>query len=253
MDRRSKQLYFKLYAAIFLLLGAFAQSVWAASAKEDFIVYQITRGDPEQLRAAARGVIAGNVQSTKVMDPLAETMLQNVSKGKDWQDAVAWGARALGASGNSRYVGVLQELSAKGTPRKIRRHAKKSLELIGSASGAQYQKGGVDLGKAKQSADKAYKRIVKSLKPAEGKETIAIATAGMSQGQVMARCGPPTSTSAYITGKSFIPFNFKGGDSVRTMLLYQGQGYVLVSNSSAFTSKASVIEVVIDPDEPGYR
>ncbi|MEM1144510.1 MAG: hypothetical protein AAGI88_18165 [Pseudomonadota bacterium] len=240
--------------AAFLMLLTLAPSASAASSREDFILYQMSRGDAAELRAAARGTIAGHVKSTTVLDPLAETMLQNAAKGGEWADAVAWGARALGESRNSRYANVLSELSSKKTDKKIRKYAKKALKQVGkNASGDQYQSGTVNLASLKRSADQGYQRLVKNLKPVDGKETIAIATAGMSQSQVMARCGPPSSTSAYITGKSFIPFNFKGGDSVRTMLLYQGQGYLVVSNSSAYTSNANVIEVVIDPDEPGYR
>jgi len=76
---------------------------------------------------------------------------------------------------------------------------------------------------------------------------------GMSAGEVTARCGHPTSITSHITGKQFIPFNFKGGDTVRSYYLYKGQGVVVVANDSAWTSGTHVIEVQFDENEPGFR
>lgn len=214
----------------------------------------MSRGNAEEFRAAARGVIAENIKNTTVLDALAETTLKNYTREGEWVDAAAWATRALGESGNPRYVGVLDTINSSKASRKIKKYAKKAVKQLGPTSDTpQYKAGSVSLATVKANADNAYDRLTKSLDAPAGKETIAIATVGMSQSQIMARCGPPSSTTAYVTGKSFIPFNFRGKDSVRTMLLYKGQGRVVVSNNSAYTSDASVIEVIIDPNEAGYR
>ena len=226
----------------------------ALSDKEAFILHQITQGNAEQLRAGARGIVESGLDSAEVLDPLAETMLQNYTKGGDYVDAIAWVAKAFAEAGNVRYVGVLDKIASQKGNRKIRGAAKKARKALGDPGAAeQYQAGSVDLAAVKKAADREYERMVKALKPADGFESIAIVEVGMSQSQIMARCGPPTSTTAYITGKSFIPFNFRGRDTVRTQLLYKGQGRIIVANNSAYTSNASAIEVIIDPSEVGYR
>lgn len=241
-----------LSAFVFCL--SFSGIAGALTPKEDFTLYQMSRGSAEEFRAAARGIIAGHVKNTTVLDALAETTLQSYTKEGEWGDAVAWATRALGESRNARYLGTLEEIKSSKASRKIKKYAKKAAKQLGSASGTeQYKSGSVNLASVKSNADKAYARLIKSLQAPAGKETIAIASVGMSQSELMARAGPPTSTTAYITGKSFIPFNFRGKDSVRSMLLYKNQGYVVVSNSSAYTSNANVIEVVIDTSEAGYR
>lgn len=243
-----------LLIGVVAVCAALSNLAFALTPTEDFTLYQMSRGSAEEFRAAARGVIAEKVTSTTVLDALAETTLQNYTKDGEWVDAAAWATRALGESGNARYFGVVDTLKSSKANRKIKKYAKKAAKLLGSASGvSQYQAGSVKLATVKANADNAYKSLVRNLKAQDGKETIAIAKVGMSQSQIMARCGAPSSTSAYITGKSFIPFNFRGKDSVRTMLLYKGQGRIVVSNSSAYTSDANVIEVIIDPDEAGYR
>jgi outer membrane protein assembly factor BamE (lipoprotein component of BamABCDE complex) len=75
---------------------------------------------------------------------------------------------------------------------------------------------------------------------------------GMSRGEVESLIGPPTYAGTYTTGKQFIPFHFSGSDVVRTGLHYKGQGIVILSNDSAYSSGSHVCEVQYDPTEPGY-
>ena len=236
---------------LLLLFGTLAH---ALTDKESFVLYQMTKGDAENLRAASRGIVEGGIKSQAVLDPLAETMLQNSTKDGDYVDALAWAARAFSEAADARYVSVLDQIAKTKGNRKVRGSVRKALKAMGSAGDTpQYQAGSVDLEAVQKSADAAYERMVRNLKAAEGFESIAIVEVGMSQSQIMARCGPPSSTTAYITGKSFIPFNFRGKDTVRTQLLYKGQGRIIVANNSAYSSSASAIEVIIDPSEVGYR
>ena len=93
-------------------------------------------------------------------------------------------------------------------------------------------------------------------KPAAGGEAkfapITEVKAGMSMEQAYAVAGHPTSTTTYETGKRWVPFNFKGGDIARTAALYKGQGRIVFSNNSAYSSGMSVLEVIVDPNEKGY-
>jgi hypothetical protein len=75
---------------------------------------------------------------------------------------------------------------------------------------------------------------------------------GMSEGEVVATIGQPTSEGSYMTGKSFIPFHFSGSDDVRKAMHYKGQGLVILSNNSAYTSGYSVSEIDYNANDPGY-
>lgn len=95
-----------------------------------------------------------------------------------------------------------------------------------------------------QAADKTYP-------PAPAGTPLAQIKVGMESTEVTALIGPPTNTSAYVTGKAFIPFYY-GGDTHRIMYHYKGQGRVILSPDSRFTSGESVIEIEYDPTEVGY-
>lgn len=57
-------------------------------------------------------------------------------------------------------------------------------------------------------------------------------TLGMSESEVQAILGPPTTTSSHMTGKQFNPFNFSGRDTVRIVYHWQGVGRVEFSQGS---------------------
>src|SRR3546814_16993855 len=75
----------------------------------------------------------------------------------------------------------------------------------------------------------------------------------MSMQQVYSIIGPPTSTNSHITGKAFIPFNFRGKDSYRSIAHYKGQGRIVFSNSSAYSSDQRALEVHMDPNASGFQ
>lgn len=75
---------------------------------------------------------------------------------------------------------------------------------------------------------------------------------GMSEGEVVSILGQPTFAGAYATGKNFIPFHFSGSDNVRKAMHYKGQGIIVVSNDSAYSSGYSVSDIEYDPNEPGF-
>jgi hypothetical protein len=75
---------------------------------------------------------------------------------------------------------------------------------------------------------------------------------GMSQEEVFATIGQPTSTDHYATGKAFIPYHYSGSDDVRMGAHYKGIGLITFGNDSAYTSGYSVVDITYNPSEPGY-
>jgi hypothetical protein len=75
---------------------------------------------------------------------------------------------------------------------------------------------------------------------------------GEERDEVFAAIGQPTSMSAYVTGKAFIPFHYSGSDDHRLVAHYKGVGVIYLGNDSAYTSGYSVVDMTYDPNEPGY-
>ncbi len=74
---------------------------------------------------------------------------------------------------------------------------------------------------------------------------------GMSQKQVEDLIGPPTDSSAHITGKQFIPFYF-GGDTNRVEQYYKGEGILTFGNSSFGNMTQLLLAIQVNPNEGGY-
>jgi hypothetical protein len=240
-----------LLISIFLLWSV---SALAVKGEHAHYVYSLTSGHPGQIRMASTQIYNAHISDTELMDIVMEVMLQNANKGDAYVDPLSWSAKALIGSGNPRYHTALMSIAEDGSVhKKLKKYAKKAAKSVGKPSGEQYVAGMVDLDKVKDEAVAARKEMTKNLKGQEGYESIGIVAPGMSATEVVARCGQPTSISSHITGKQFIPFNYKGSDTVRTYYLYKGQGTVVVANDSAWTAGTSVIEVQIDENEVGYR
>jgi len=74
---------------------------------------------------------------------------------------------------------------------------------------------------------------------------------GMPMKEVFDLIGPPTDTSAHITGKAFIPFYF-GGDSVRSEAYYRGEGQLTFTRTSIGASTFHLYGIHVNPAESGY-
>lgn len=236
------------FAAISVMSFGSAQA--ALSAGDQYNLEQIRSGSPGGLRAAAQNIQASGAAPLEVTDALAEAMLQSAPKGDAFADAIAWGCKGLAATGNRRYYTVVKQLGDSGN-RKLEKHCEKAASSLGSAEGPQYAQGGVSLSAG---ASATAGSATAAAAPADGGafKPITELKPGMSLQQAYAISGPPTSSNSHVTGKAFIPFNFKGNDSYRTIGHYKGQGRVIFSNSSAYTSEQRVLEVQVDPNEAGY-
>jgi hypothetical protein len=75
---------------------------------------------------------------------------------------------------------------------------------------------------------------------------------GMSEGEVRALLGEPTSHDSTATGAAFNPWNVRQRNTVRTTWYYQGKGRVVfVGGQGGIDTR--VIDVDDDPSEKGYR
>lgn len=229
----------------------------ALSDSGKYYIAQITLGGPTSIHNASNSIIQTGERDVQILDTLAEVMLENYGQSSNsYIDAMSWATKALGASGNARYRNALQEVvDSKQAHKKLRKYAKKAIKQLGKGDAEQYVKGSIDLAAVRAESQKAVDEFQSELAKsgASGNyRPITSAVVGMSQAEVTSLCGPPTATTSHMTGKQWKPFNFKGADVSRTILLYKDQGRVIVSNTSAYTAEYRVLEVIINPSETGY-
>lgn len=250
-----------------LLLAAMlvAASAQALNPVQENYVERLARGGFVSLKDVSQSIYHSGERDTQVLDVLAEVLLQDYQRasGRGELDAVAWGAKALGASGNGRYHGVLSTIDRNSNERKLEKHVGNALSEVGAPSGEQYQQGMVDLTKLRESGaaastaaaprQQAQPRQQAAAPAANGNyESLTVVREGMSMQEVFDLAGPPSATYSRQTGKAWKPFNYRGKDIVRTYALYRGQGRVVFSNTSRYSGVQRVREVIIDPNESGY-
>lgn len=242
-----------LLAAQLLLISSIAGAV---STVGQHYIDRIVNGGPSTVRDAARSIQKSGFSETEVLDVLAERLVQDYQKsGKNQVDAMAWVAIALGDSGNKRYYQVLTEVASTAIESKVVKHAKGAAKKLKNAEGDQYVAGSVSLASLRgDSAAETTPQAAAPVATQPGRNYVPISQiqVGMSQAEAHDLSGPPTSTTSHITGKQFRPFNFKGNDTKRSYSLYKGQGKIVFSNESAYSSTWRVREVIIDPSETGY-
>lgn len=255
--------------ALPLLLALPLGTVQANSAQDTYLLNQITQGGPVSLRNAAKTIRRQGTASPHVLDTLAEAIYQNATDGNGHMiDAVAWSCKAFATVGNPRYAQTLKDAAEnRSAHRKLRKHCKVALSQLGGPSGPQYQPGTASMTPPPAAAPQQRASAAPPQQPQAQPQGQAAApppatagqyapitevAVGMSMQEAMAIAGPPTSTTSHVTGKAFIPFNFSGNDTARTIGLYKGQGRLVFSKASTYSSTMNVIEVLVDPNESGY-
>lgn len=216
-------------------------------------VEMLVRGGPESQREAAQNIYNGIDRNPDVLDVVAELLLQTYQRpGFIEVDATSWMCKALGASGDVRYKGVLQQIADKASERKVRKYAEQSLGMLPQGNAAPYIAGTVDLAKLRAGALQ-NQEATKAVPPsgADGSAVFDRITIGMSMDEVFAFIGQPTATTSRITGKAWAPF-YHGGDTARMFALYKGKGRIVFSNPSRYAPVWRVIDIVTDPSESGY-
>lgn len=248
--------------ATLLIASILGFQVQAFNDADQYNISQMVNGGPTSIRNAAKNLYHTQETNPAVLDVMAEVLLQNYHMNdRNGIDAMAWACKALGNSGLGRYQSTLEEVAEQGAHRKLRKYAKKSLKQLNKDGSAQYVKGSVDLDKLRENpkavtskASSAKKAVAKAVAPvASGKaKPITEVKVGMGMAQAYAIAGQPTATTTYQTGKAWIPFNFKGGDTARQAALYKGQGRIVFSNESHYSGNWRVLEVLVNPNESGY-
>ncbi len=216
-------------------------------------VEMLVRGGPESQREAAQNIYNGIDRNPDVLDVVAEVLLQTYQRpGFIEVDATSWMCKALGASGDVRYKGVLQQIADKTSERKVRKYAEQSLAMLPQGNAAPYIAGTVDLKKLRAGALQTQEpQRPDATKGVPGEVSFDRITIGMSMDEVFAFIGEPTATTSRITGKAWAPF-YHGGDTARMFALYKGKGRIVFSNSSRYAPVWRVIDIVNDPSESGY-
>jgi hypothetical protein len=259
--------------ALFASFNSFA----ALDDAEKMYVDRLLKGSWVSMRDVAQSLYNTGNANTEVLDVAAQNLLEKYPRAgedRDAVDAVAWTCRALGASGNSRYRPVLEQIeNDKAAHRKGRGHCEKAAKSLPKDVTNGYVAGTVNLenlrnpppppppapaapaAKGKKSAKPAAAAApapAAEAAPAPKKVDLALIKEGMSQADVDGLIGPPTSQTSRMTGKQWQPFNFGAKDLQRLYYLYKGVGRVEFSMKSGYEGVFRVIKVTPDAGEAGY-
>lgn len=74
----------------------------------------------------------------------------------------------------------------------------------------------------------------------------------MSEGEVEALLGAPTSKDSKLTGREYVPFNVGGRGSVQTTWFYKAKGRVVFLGATGGVHNR-VVDAIDDPAEIGYQ
>lgn len=243
-----------LYTLLVATWIGFAGSALALDATEQNYVSMLTSGSMSSVKVAAQDIYNSSEDNQVVLDYLAEVLLQNYSNATMGDiDTLSWAAKALGKSRNPRYRDTLSSIANSSANKKLRKYASQSLENLTDSTVPQYKRGGVSLTKKSSGASTSSRNHHASAAPSTGAgQPLSAVTKGMSMAQAYALVGEPTSSTGHVTGKAWIPFNFKGSDTARQYSLYKGRGRIIFTNRSYYDHTWQVYEVQIDANEPGY-
>ncbi len=250
-----------VFASIFTMFFTIAPAM-AVSPLGQRYINEIIDGNAATLRRAAKGIYHNGIRDREVLDVLSEKLLESYNyNGRTGIDAISWGCKAIGRSGDLRYKNVLETIKNNTGYRKIRKYAEKSLRMMPMGESKHpYIKGSVNLAAMRRKLEKGqynipviYRSKHLKAKPHTHQKASSLSEIkkGMSLQEVNSLIGYPTSTTSHLTGKTFIPFYY-GGDSARRINLYKGKGKIIFTHTSGFSRTWRVKKVIIDPKETGY-
>ncbi len=230
----------------------------AVSPAGERYINQIVGGGSSSLRQASQSMYNTEFTERAVLDVLAEKLLQSYNNtGNVGVDSIARACKALGRSGDIRYKNVLAEVSKQAENRKVQKYAKQSLKRMPKGKAEEpYEQGSVNLVKMRKKLSKGQSSVSSGQQSSkkqskQSKHSLSVITKGMSLQETVDLIGEPTSSTSHITGKTFNPFYY-GSDHARLVYLYKGRGRILFSQRSSYSNTWRVMEVQIDPTEPGY-
>lgn len=237
-----------------ILLLAVAGNTYALDAAEQRYVDMLTEGSMASVKRASQDIFNSGEDNPAVLDYVAEILLRHYASATPGEiDTLSWAAKALGKSGHARYHDTLSEVAnSSSTHKKLRKYAESALDdLNDKGSVKQYHRGDVPLKKGASASNTTSSGSSKA-SHSSGKGKLADVQKGMTMSEAYAVVGEPTTSTGHVTGKAWIPFNFKGADTARLYALYKGKGRIIFSNRSHYDHNWVVYEVQVDASEPGY-
>lgn len=233
------------------IIVGLSSAAFALDASEQRYVEMLSSGSMGSVKAASQDIFNTGEDNPAVLDHLAEVLLQNYANAPNGHiDALSWAAKALGKSRNPRYRDTLNTIASSNANKKLRKYASQALENLSSSGVPQYKRGSV--APVKSSGGRASTSSAQSRSATTTGAGLSAVKIGMSMAEAYALAGEPTSSTGHVTGKAWIPFNFKGSDTLRQYSLYKGKGRIIFTNRSHYDRSWQVYEVQIDASEPGY-
>ena len=114
--------------------------------QEQQLVDMMKSGELKELKVASQQMVQSSVSNVEVLDIGAEILLRKYKYAYAYEiDTLAWLAKSLGASNNSRYYSVLSTVANEANDRKLASHARKAIKSLKASSTDQYQQGQVTL------------------------------------------------------------------------------------------------------------
>lgn len=246
-----------LFIAGLLSLLISASSFAELNPNQERFVKSLSSPNAYSLKSVSQSIARQAEFNTVVLDSVAEniaTLYPRAAKGD--ADAIAYAIKTLMASKNPRYSSFMKDVSKdKQALRKVRKYAKKATKKLGKPEGEQYVAGSFDFAKHIGKSDKPKGKVASGNEVSNDNsafQDLSNVREGMTMQEVMNLVGPYTSIAQHETGKRWIPFNYKGGDTTRQVARYKGKGHIVFSNVSHYSATLVVREVVLNEHESGY-
>jgi hypothetical protein len=215
----------------------------------------LTSGSMRSVKTVSQDIFNSGESSQVVLDALAEVLLKNAPNAPAGNiDALSWAAKALGHTRNPRYRDALNSVANNSSAhKKLRKYAENAAEELSGSSVPQYKQGMASLKPSSRASHTSHNSSASSTRSSAGAgQPLSAVHKGMSMQEAYALVGEPTTSTGHITGKAWIPFNFRGADTARQYSLYKGKGRIIFTNSSYYDHTWRVYEVQLDSNESGY-
>ena len=222
---------------------------------DQYYIKQLLSKRDTVVRNTAKTLYTTYEVNQEVYDIMAEILAnkyQKPAKSKYWLDAYAWMARSLGNTDNIRYFNLLEKVKNEAFERKLRAHAKKAHRQLkrvkkkSSAAIESFEPGIINLEKYQKATEKKETLAPPITNTKRKYSPISEIVIGMSFNDVITLAGPATDSASHVTGQVFNPLNFSGKGVIKVHHYYEGQGYIVYENNSAYSGGRTVVDVILD-------
>ncbi len=131
----------RIFCTLITVLFSFT-AVAELSDSEQKLADRLLTGELREVKVAAQRIYDQQISNPELIDIAAEILLKKYPHAYSTEvDTLAWVARAIGASENARYYGVLTEVISNTEHTKLQRHAEKARDDLPEPTGNQYKAG----------------------------------------------------------------------------------------------------------------